>query len=364
MIYADEQQKLTGDTAVVERVLEYIRGIAEVKAYALTGRYNDRLESVIDENVNANIDMELKLLPLMLAQNAAGKLIDVGVAALSLALYTGGRMELTPQRHDIHAEHIRFSYGEKPILTDVTLDIPERTTTAVVGPSGGGKSTLCQLLARFWDVDAGAVTLGGHDVREYDMDSLMRNFSFVFQNVFLFHDTVANNIRFGCPGAPMEQVVAAAKKARCHDFIMKLPQGYETVLGEAGSTLSGGERQRLSIARARHHSRRGHGQRRPGERKGADGGRRCADAQQNGHPDRAPAEDRAQCRSDPRGGQGADRPARHARDADGARWTLPPLHQRPHAGRGLEAVAKLEACSIDKRVCAPYNEGVWKNIKL
>ena len=227
----------------------------------------------------------------------------MGVAALSLALYTGGRMELlrcvmlcicsflltegleqagtqssllrvvdacvdqandilrlpamdisgaalTPQRHDIHAEHIRFSYGEKPILTDLTLDIPERTTTAVVGPSGGGKSTLCQLLARFWDVDAGAVTLGGHDVREYDMDSLMRNFSFVFQNVFLFHDTVANNIRFGCPGAPMEQVVAAAKKARCHDFIMKLPQGYETVLGEAGSTLSGGERQRLSIARA------------------------------------------------------------------------------------------------------------------
>ena len=99
-------------------------------------------------------------------------------------------------------------------------------------------------------MDSGQVTLGGHDVREYDMDSLMQNFSFVFQNVYLFHDTVANNIRFGQPEAPMENVVEAAKKARCHDFIMKLPQGYETVIGEAGGSLSGGERQRLSIARA------------------------------------------------------------------------------------------------------------------
>ena len=116
--------------------------------------------------------------------------------------------------------------------------------------SGGGKTALCHLLSRFWDVDSGRVTLGGHDVRDYDMDSLMRNFSFVFQNVYLFHDTIANNIRFGQPDAPMEQVIAAAKKARCDDFIRKLPQGYETVIGEAGGTLSGGERQRLSIARA------------------------------------------------------------------------------------------------------------------
>ena len=99
-------------------------------------------------------------------------------------------------------------------------------------------------------MDAGRVTLGGYDVRDYDMDSLMQNFSFVFQNVYLFHDTVANNIRFGQPDAPMEKVIEAAKKARCHDFITKLPQGYETVIGEAGGSLSGGERQRLSIARA------------------------------------------------------------------------------------------------------------------
>lgn len=158
--------------------------------------------------------------------------------------------ELSPEQHDISAEDIHFSYGEKPIINGITLDIPERTTTAIVGPSGGGKTTLCHLLSRFWDVDSGRVTLGGHDVREYDMDSLMRNFSFVFQNVYLFHDTVANNIRFGQPDASMEKVAEAAKKARCYDFIMALPQGFDTIIGEGGTTLSGGERQRLSIARA------------------------------------------------------------------------------------------------------------------
>ena len=135
-----------------------------------------------------------------------------------------------------HWEFSDTPYGEKPVIRGITLDIPEKTTTAIVGPSGGGKTTLCHLLSRFWDVDEGSVQLGGYDVREYDMDSLMRNFSFVFQNVYLFHDTVANNIRFGNPDAPMEQVIEAAKKARCHDFIQKLPQGYETVIGEAGGT--------------------------------------------------------------------------------------------------------------------------------
>lgn len=114
--------------------------------------------------------------------------------------------ELTPERHDIRAEDVRFSYDRKPIINGITLNIPERTTTAIVGPSGGGKTTLCHLLARFWDVDGGRVTLGGRDVREYDMDSLMRNFSFVFQNVYLFHDTVANNIRFGQSDVPMERL--------------------------------------------------------------------------------------------------------------------------------------------------------------
>lgn len=296
-------RKLAGDTAVVERVLEFIKGIAEVKSYSMAGKYNQKLESAIDENTAANIDMELKLQPLMWAQNAIAKLIDVGVVVLSLVLYTSGRMELLncvmlaicsflltegleqagtqssllrvvdtcvnqatdilnlptmdisgasikPEHRDLHTEDIRFSYGQKPIINGITLNIPEKTTTAIVGPSGGGKTTLCHLLSRFWDVDSGRVVLGGHDVREYDMDSLMQNFSFVFQTVYLFHDTIANNIRFGQPDAPMELVIKAAKKARCHDFIMKLPQGYETVIGEMGGSLSGGERQRLSIARA------------------------------------------------------------------------------------------------------------------
>ena len=135
-------------------------------------------------------------------------------------------------------------------IDGISVQIPEKTTTAIVGPSGGGKTTLVNLLARFWDTDAGKVTLGGRDVKEYDMDSLMENFSFVFQNVYLFHDTIVSNIRFGQPDAPMENVIEAAKKACCHEFIEALPEGYETVIGEGGASLSGGEKQRISIARA------------------------------------------------------------------------------------------------------------------
>ena len=132
----------------------------------------------------------------------------------------------------------------------MSVKIPEKTTTAIVGPSGGGKTTLTNLMARFWDVKGGEVLLGGHNVKEYSFDSLMKNFSFVFQRVYLFEDTIANNIRFGNPDASIEQVIDAAKKARCHDFIMSLPDGYDTVIGEGGASLSGGEKQRISIARA------------------------------------------------------------------------------------------------------------------
>ena len=120
--------------------------------------------------------------------------------------------ELSPEREDIELHHVDFSYGSKPILHDVSLTIPEKTTVAIVGPSGSGKTTLCNLMARFWDVQSGSVRLGGRDVREYSYDSLIRNFSFVFQRVYLFSDTIANNIRFGKPDASMEEVQAAAKK--------------------------------------------------------------------------------------------------------------------------------------------------------
>ena len=158
--------------------------------------------------------------------------------------------ELSLEREDITLSHVSFSYDSKPIVQDVSLTIPEKTTVAIVGPSGSGKTTLCNLMARFWDVQSGSVSLGGRDVREYSYDSLIRNFSFVFQRTYLFSDTIANNIRFGKPDASMEEVKAAAKKARCYDFIMALPDGFDTVIGEGGATLSGGERQRISIARA------------------------------------------------------------------------------------------------------------------
>ena len=148
-------------------------------------------------------------------------------------------------------ENVSFSYGGgRRVIDGVTLSIPEGTTCALVGPSGSGKTTLVNLLARFWDVDEGRVTIGGVDVREGTAESLLSLISMVFQNVYLFNDTVENNIRFGRPDASREEVVAAAKRARCHDFIMGLPQGYDTVLEEGGASLSGGERQRVSIARA------------------------------------------------------------------------------------------------------------------
>lgn len=156
----------------------------------------------------------------------------------------------TPQDSTVELRDVHFSYNDTEVLHGIDLTFRAGTVNALVGPSGSGKSTIAKLIASFWDVDSGCVTLGGYDVREYDMDSLMKNFSFVFQNVYLFHDTIANNIRFGQPDISMEKVIEASQKARCHEFIMKLPKGYDTVIGEAGGSLSGGERQRLSIARA------------------------------------------------------------------------------------------------------------------
>ena len=158
--------------------------------------------------------------------------------------------EIIPERFDVALSHVSFGYGKREVLHDVTFTAPQGTTTAIVGPSGSGKSTICNLAARFYDVDSGTVSVGGHDVREFTCESLLRNISMVFQNVYLFQDSVENNIRFGCPEATREQVAAAAKAACCHDFIMALPEGYDTVIGEGGSTLSGGEKQRISIARA------------------------------------------------------------------------------------------------------------------
>ena len=295
--------KDASDRKLVEKVLEYIQGIAEVKSYNLTGEKSKALNCAVDENTAANIKLEITFVPLMFLQSLTAKLIGVAIAGVSVAFYLNGTMELlnavvmviaafilfgaldsagsysallrnvdlnvskaqsgldmptmdidgqdiTPTNYDIDVENVEFSYGKRKIIDGVSVHIPQKTTTAIVGPSGGGKTTLCHLIARFWDVDRGCVRLGGMNVKDYSMDSLMKNFSFVFQSVYLFQDTIANNIRFGQPDAPMDKVIDAAKKACCHDFIMELPDGYETIIGEGGANLSGGEKQRISIARA------------------------------------------------------------------------------------------------------------------
>ena len=153
--------------------------------------------------------------------------------------------------YDVEFDHVSFGYGDgREVIRDVSLRIPEGSSCAIVGPSGSGKTTLVNLIARFWDVDTGRVSIGGADVRAGTAESLLARISMVFQDVYLFNDTIESNIRFGVPEATHEQVVAASEAARCHGFISALPQGYDTILEEGGASLSGGERQRISIARA------------------------------------------------------------------------------------------------------------------
>ncbi|MBQ6889181.1 MAG: ABC transporter ATP-binding protein [Lachnospiraceae bacterium] len=296
-------KKDEADSTMVDVVLEYIQGMAEIKAYSIAGESNKKLTKAIEECEKVNMGLEWKCIPLMTLQNFITKMLGVLTCIVSLYLYTNGNMELPicvmmlvcsfmlyasldtagsfsallrhvetavdkankvlgletmdvegkdiqPENYEIEFKNVEFSYEQRKIIDGVSLRIKEGTTTAIVGPSGGGKTTLCNLMARFWDVQKGCVKLGGIDVKKYSIDSLMKNFSFVFQRVYLFEDTIANNIRFGQPDASMEQIVEAAKKACCHEFIMKLPNGYDTIIGEGGASLSGGEKQRISIARA------------------------------------------------------------------------------------------------------------------
>ena len=297
------KRKFDADERLVSKVLEYVQGIAEVKNFDLTNDSSTQVHAAVEESRKASFAMEIPSVLYMLAQLVINKLTGVAVCIAAIIFSLCGTMELSncllmlicsfilfeqldsagsfsslfrsidigvdkansilnvepmdidgedlsPRCEDITLSHVSFSYDSKPILRDVSLTVPEKTTVAIVGPSGSGKSTLCNLMARFWDVQGGSVSLGGKDVREYSYDSLIRNFSFVFQRTYLFSDTIANNIRFGKPDATLEEVKAAAEKARCYDFIMSKPDGFDTVIGEGGATLSGGERQRISIARA------------------------------------------------------------------------------------------------------------------
>ena len=297
------ESKVACDTELVNQVMEYIQGIAEVKSFRLLGDKAKRLNEANEACANINTQMEMTFIPYHFLQTAVTKITGALMVVSSAYLFTTGDMpvvtaigmtiaafllfasletagsyssllhtvsvcvdkanailnldtmdiggrEIQPKNEDIRLDHVSFSYGSRKIIDDVSLSIPQGTTTAFVGPSGGGKSTLCRLIARFWDVDAGDITLGGINVKDYSMNSLMANFAFVFQSVYLFADTIENNIKFGRQDATHEEVVEAAKKACCHDFISKLPDGYNTVIGEGGATLSGGEKQRISIARA------------------------------------------------------------------------------------------------------------------
>ena len=154
----------------------------------------------------------------------------------------------------VEVNHLNVTYGSGRstyhAVQDASFKIYKGETFGLVGESGSGKTTICSLLARFYDPQGGSITLGGHDLREFTCDSLLANISMVFQNVYLFHDTIRANICFGKPDASEAEMIAAAKKARCHDFIIALPNGYDTVVGKGGGSLSGGEKQRISIARA------------------------------------------------------------------------------------------------------------------
>lgn len=162
-----------------------------------------------------------------------------------------GIEQFNPKNYDITFDHVQFSYHDgEDVLDDVSFIAKQGEVTALIGPSGGGKSTACKLAARFWDVTGGKITLGGVDISTIDPETLLKHYAMVFQDVVLFHDTVMENIRLGRRNATDEEVLAVAKAAQCDGFIRRLPQGYQTIIGENGSTLSGGERQRISIARA------------------------------------------------------------------------------------------------------------------
>lgn len=292
------------ETNAILETLEFIRGISVFKLFHMGGHSVKNVKGSYREYSNTSYGLEIKVLPWSTILHCCLK-IAVGAILVSVSYLTiqgdldiassvvmivasfqifgpletlttsinsirtldatidrieeisnfpmidDGCQDIVLKNFDIEFNHVSFSYdGENEVIKDVSFTIPQNTMTAVVGSSGSGKTTLARLIARFWDVQKGSIKIGGVDVKEITCDSLLKNISIVFQNVYLFNDTIAANIRYGKPDATQAEVEAAAKKACCHDFIMALPDGYDTVVGESGSHLSGGEKQRISIARA------------------------------------------------------------------------------------------------------------------
>lgn len=296
-------KRVTAQINIVSAILEYVQGMSVVRSFNLAKNANITLQQSINECEKQNITLEFKFIPLMSLQTFILKLDSVIIILTSIFLYLKGTMDIsialmmiifsfvifakldisgkmsamlrlvddsidriteifdsptidengkdiTAESYDIVGKNVSFSYQDKKTIDNVSFNIPQGTTTAIIGPSGGGKTTLCNLIARFWDVTDGSITLGGKNIKEYKLDNLLANFSMVFQNVYLFNDTIENNIKFGNPSCSKQDVIDAAKKASCHEFISSLPDGYDTVIGEGGASISGGEKQRISIARA------------------------------------------------------------------------------------------------------------------
>ena len=301
----DSKDRQEQNENLTEAVLNFVEGIGIIKTYNLLGEKSKELTENFGKSCETNIRFEENHSPYQLWMNIVYGLGVAAIVALSFflnsqalfsvtflvgvmlfvsdlfgpikALYTQatrltvmnscmdrieevfGEKELPdngkssiPESSDapeVEFQNVRFAYGEKDVLHNIFFTLPQYTMAALVGPSGGGKSTVANLLARFWDVGSGKVLVRGKDVRDVRLADLMDHISIVFQRVYLFRDTIYNNIAMGRPDATREEVMEAAKKARCYDFIMALPQGFYTVIGEGGESLSGGERQRISIAR-------------------------------------------------------------------------------------------------------------------
>ena len=296
-------RRQAAQAGLVTGILEYIQGMTVVKAFGLADRSDKSVDSAISESAEANIALEkvfsglaavfqmifkfarfaiLITTPYLLMEGettpekclllivasfmiyttvelagstaAVARVVDASLDRLEtvskMPLLDENGTDLTPKAYDLTISNISFAYDEKEVIHDVSFSVPQGTSCAIVGPSGSGKTTLCSLIARFWDVKAGEILLGGINVKDYTCDSLLKNFSIVFQKIYLFEDTIENNILFGKPQATKEEMISAARKACCHDFISALPDGYQTKIGEGGATLSGGEKQRISIARA------------------------------------------------------------------------------------------------------------------
>ena len=297
------QRKFNADERLVSKVLEYVQGIAEVKNFDLTHDSATQVHGAVEEARRASFAMEIPSVLYMLAQFVVNKLTGVAVCAAAIVFYFSGTMELTncllmlicsfilfeqldsagsfsalfrsidigvdkasailrvepmdidgeelsPEREDITLSHVDFSYDSKPILHDVSLTIPEKTTVAIVGPSGSGKTTLCNLMARFWTCRAAACASADGMCGSTATTASSAISPLCFSGSICSPTPSPTISALARPDASMEEVQAAAKKARCYDFIMALPNGFDTVIGEGGATLSGGERQRISIARA------------------------------------------------------------------------------------------------------------------